>query len=458
MGANEKDFRITRRGPLRVDRPRAGRNPDRDADRWSDERADRARVPISGEHGMSTHRTLGSAVGLLKCAAPIVLFAASSAQAAEAAPASATKSGAATVEVLIVTANKREESLQDVAADISAVSGTTIEQNRVRTYVDLQNLVAGLVSIPAPGDIQSINMRGTFTQINDAAGVEQASSVYIDDVPTLGVTDLGQVLFDIDRVEVLKGPQGTSFGKNTVGGVISIHTKPPSFTPDVKLSATGGNFGLAEFQGLVTGPLNDKVAVKLSGFVHREDGHVHNPLTGATLGGERSFGIRGQVLANVTDKFKVLAGADYLQDDSPTRAVTFMGKDPSLTQNAVEELLRYLSIVHLTTCRVAIDDIEIGGETIKSGEGIVALISSANRDAAQFEDPDVLDFNRDARTHVAFGFGVHQCLGQTLARMELRIALSSILKRIPTLKLAQPIEDLKFKGYINGVQSMNVTW
>jgi cytochrome P450 len=133
-------------------------------------------------------------------------------------------------------------------------------------------------------------------------------------------------------------------------------------------------------------------------------------------------------------------------------------KDPSLMPNAVEELLRYLSIVHLTTCRVAIEDIEIGGETIKAGEGLVALISSANRDAAQFENPDVLDINRDARTHVAFGFGVHQCLGQTLARLELRVALNSILKRIPTLKLAQPIDDLKFKPYINGVQSMNVTW
>jgi cytochrome P450 len=124
----------------------------------------------------------------------------------------------------------------------------------------------------------------------------------------------------------------------------------------------------------------------------------------------------------------------------------------------VEELLRYLSIVHLTTCRVAIEDIEIGGETIKAGEGIVALVSSANRDASQFENPDVLDINRDTRGHVAFGFGVHQCLGQTLARLELRITLSSILRRVPTLELAQPIDDLQFKSYINGVQSMMVAW
>ena len=131
---------------------------------------------------------------------------------------------------------------------------------------------------------------------------------------------------------------------------------------------------------------------------------------------------------------------------------------PLLMQKAVEELLRYLSIVHLTTCRVAIEDIEIGGETIKAGEGIVALVSSANRDASQFEHPDVLDITRDARGHVAFGFGVHQCLGQSLARLELRITLNSILRRAPTLTLAQPIDDLKFKGYINGVQSMTVAW
>jgi len=144
-----------------------------------------------------------------------------------------------------------------------------------------------------------------------------------------------------------------------------------------------------------------------------------------------------------------------LQHDEQREHLT---RDPSLMPGAVEELLRYLSIVHLTSCRVAIEDIEIGGETIKAGEGIVALLSSANRDKSQFENPDVLDFDRGAKAHIAFGFGVHQCLGQTLARAELRITLNSILRKIPTLKLAQSVDDLKFKDYINGVQSMMVAW
>jgi cytochrome P450 len=144
-----------------------------------------------------------------------------------------------------------------------------------------------------------------------------------------------------------------------------------------------------------------------------------------------------------------------LQHDEQREQLT---RDPSLMPGAVEELLRYLSIVHLTSCRVALEDIEIGGETIKAGEGIVALLSSANRDKSQFENPDALDFDRGAKAHIAFGFGVHQCLGQTLARAELRMTLNSILRKIPTLKLAQSVGDLKFKDYINGVQSMRVSW
>jgi iron complex outermembrane recepter protein len=274
---------------------------------------------------MAIHRILGCAFGLIS-ALPIAFFAAGSARAADPSTGSETKSEDSTaLETIVVTAMKREESLQSIAASISAVSGATIERERLRTYDDLQNAVAGLVSIPSISDFGFVNMRGTYTQFNDAPGQEQPTSVYIDDVATLGITDLGQKLYDIDRVEVLRGPQGTAFGKNTVGGVISIHTKGPSFTPDVQLSATGGNFGLAEFQGLVTGPLSDRVAAKVSGYFQRRDGTFHDPVMGGTLGAQRVFGIRGQVLANVTDKFTVRAGADYLQDDSDSAPATFLG-------------------------------------------------------------------------------------------------------------------------------------
>jgi iron complex outermembrane recepter protein len=274
---------------------------------------------------MATHRILGRAFGLTS-ALPIVFFAASSARAADSSTGSATKSEDWTgLETIVITATKREETLQSIAASISAVSGATIERERLQTYADLQHAVAGLVSVPALSDFGFLNMRGTFTQINDAPGQEQPSSVYIDDVATLGLTDLGQKLYDIDRVEVLRGPQGTAFGKNSIGGVISIHTQAPSFTPDVQMSATGGNFGLGEFQGLVTGPLTDKVAAKLSGYFQRQDGTFDDPTLGRKLGAQRVFGVRGQVLANVTDKFTVRAGIDYLHDDSDVAPITFLG-------------------------------------------------------------------------------------------------------------------------------------
>jgi iron complex outermembrane receptor protein len=272
---------------------------------------------------MAIHRILGRAFGLIS-ALPIVFFAASSARAADPSLGSESENSTA-LEMIVVTAMKREESLQSVAASISAVSGATIERQRLQTYDDLQNAVAGLVSIPSLSDFGFVNMRGTFTQINDAPGQEQPTTVYVDDVATLGITDLGQKLYDIDRVEVLRGPQGTAFGKNTVGGVISIHTKGPSFTPDVQLSGTGGKFGLAEFQGLVTGPLSDLVAAKVSGYFKRQDGTFDDPTLGRTLGAARIFGLRGQVLANVTDKFTVRAGADFLHDDSDAAPITFLG-------------------------------------------------------------------------------------------------------------------------------------
>src|SRR6185312_4655338 len=103
---------------------------------------------------------------------------------------------------------------------------------------------------------------------------------------------------------------------------------------------------------------------------------------------------------------------------------------------AVEELLRYLSIVHTGRRRAVLEDIEIGGQTIRAGEGVILPNDLGNRDPAAFPDPDRLDLGRNARRHTAFGFGVHQCLGQPLARMELQVVYGTLYRRIPTLRLA----------------------
>jgi len=134
--------------------------------------------------------------------------------------------------------------------------------------------------------------------------------------------------------------------------------------------------------------------------------------------------------------------------------------DPKLVASAVEELLRYLNIVHNGRMRVALEDIEIGGRTIRAGEGLVMPNEIANRDPDAFPDPDQLDIRRDARRHMAFGFGVHQCLGQPLARMELQVVYSTLYRRIPTLKLAIEPDQVPFKydGLVYGVYELPVTW
>jgi cytochrome P450 len=134
--------------------------------------------------------------------------------------------------------------------------------------------------------------------------------------------------------------------------------------------------------------------------------------------------------------------------------------DPKRIALAVEELLRYLNITHNGRRRVALEDIEIGGRTIRAGEGLILPNDIGNRDPDVFADPDRLDLARDARRHVAFGFGVHQCLGQPLARMELQVVYGTLYKRIPGLRLATTIDRIPFKhdGAVYGVYELPVTW
>ncbi|MEU5807964.1 cytochrome P450 [Streptomyces sp. NPDC059650] len=133
--------------------------------------------------------------------------------------------------------------------------------------------------------------------------------------------------------------------------------------------------------------------------------------------------------------------------------------DPSLLSAAVEELMRFLSIAD-GMLRVATQDIEIGGVTVRADDGVVFSTSVINRDEAAFAEPDVLDWHRPSRHHVAFGFGVHQCLGQNLARAEMEIALGTLFARLPGLRLAAEPDRIPFKpgDTIQGMVELPVTW
>ncbi|MFF2109217.1 cytochrome P450 [Rhodococcus koreensis] len=131
--------------------------------------------------------------------------------------------------------------------------------------------------------------------------------------------------------------------------------------------------------------------------------------------------------------------------------------DPELMPDAVEELTRYLAVADIFY-RYATEDIELGGETIGKGSTVVVSLLAANRDPLRFDNPDALDIHRKARGHLSFGHGVHLCLGQQLARLEMRAGFEGLLRRFPALELAVPAGEVKLKSDMNiyGVHELPV--
>jgi cytochrome P450 len=135
-------------------------------------------------------------------------------------------------------------------------------------------------------------------------------------------------------------------------------------------------------------------------------------------------------------------------------------EDPDAAVPAVEELLRYLSIVHSTIPRITTTEVEVAGVRIPAGELVFLSLPSGNRDPGFIDAPEILDVRRGAPGHLAFGHGVHHCLGAPLARMEMRIAFPALLRRFPNLALAKPLSEVQFRRFhfIYGLQALEVTW
>jgi cytochrome P450 len=133
-----------------------------------------------------------------------------------------------------------------------------------------------------------------------------------------------------------------------------------------------------------------------------------------------------------------------------------MRQDPALVPGAVEELLRYDSPVQ-RTARITNTDVEIGGRRLPAGSMVVTAIGAANRDPAQFADPDRLDVTRRDVRHISFGYGIHFCLGAPLARVEGQIALGTLVRRAPQLALAEPTPEWRESSVLRGLKRLRVT-
>lgn len=169
------------------------------------------------------------------------------------------------------------------------------------------------------------------------------------------------------------------------------------------------------------------------------------------------------VAGHETTANMIALGALQLSQDEKAREA--IRRDPDKTAPAVEEMLRYFTIAEHVLARVATEDVELGGKVIRAGDGVLTLSHVANRDPRVFEDPDTFDIergarNHGARNHLTFGHGPHQCLGQSLARLELQVVFDTLLRPIPDLRPAVPVEELSFKAdtLAYGIHELPVTW
>ncbi|WP_347702008.1 cytochrome P450 [Nonomuraea sp. B12E4] len=188
------------------------------------------------------------------------------------------------------------------------------------------------------------------------------------------------------------------------------------------------------------------------GMLVREHGH--------DLSTDELIGIAGLLLLAGHETTSNMLGLGTLALLVHPDQLAMIREDPAQVEPAVEELLRWLSIVQLPPPRTTTTEVEIAGHTIPAGSLVICSFPAANRDPAFIDDPETLDITRGAAGHVAFGHGVHHCLGAPLARMEMRIALPALLRRFPGLALADPYEQVDFRVFslVYGVHALRVTW
>jgi iron complex outermembrane recepter protein len=220
---------------------------------------------------------------------------------------------AAEVETVFVTARRRVESAQSVPISIDVLGQAQIEKSGQYTLQQLQVSVPTLFISSINARNTSINIRGLGSNVsvtND--GLENGVGFYVDQV-YFGRVGLSQFdLIDLEQVEVLHGPQGTLFGKNTTAGAINITTRKPSFTPEAQFNASGGDFGFYQLQASVAGPLlGDKLAGRISVGRTRRGGFIDDVTTGQELSDYDNFTARGQLLADVSDGLEFRLIADY---------------------------------------------------------------------------------------------------------------------------------------------------
>lgn len=213
---------------------------------------------------------------------------------------------------IVVTARRREEALQDVPVAVSVLDAATIAQTGSYNLGRLQQLQPTLQFYSTNPRNSSVNIRGIGAPLgltND--GIEQGVGIYVDQVYYNRVAAATLDFVDIAQIEVLRGPQGTLYGKNTTAGAINITTKPPSFTPEGTVEVSAGNLGFKQAKAGISGPITDRLAVRIGTTLTSRDGTIHNVATNDHVNAQDNFGLRGSILWKATDTLNLTLSGDY---------------------------------------------------------------------------------------------------------------------------------------------------
>ena len=256
--------------------------------------------------------------------------------AAAAALALATLSGnsaeARELEEVVVTAERRAENLREVPSAITAIGESTIEQANIHDLTDIATRIPGLTYSPFSPGQNIVALRGASSN-DDGAGTDNSVAVFVDDVYLGRVSNINPEMFDIERIEVLRGPQGTLYGKNTVGGAINVvSTKPNIEALDGKVRVNVGNYERRDVSGLISGPLGEHWAAKASFSLRKREGWVENVYLDKKQKDDDVVALRGQLLYS-TNSFEALFSADFnrldVEDMARTPIATGQPGDPA---------------------------------------------------------------------------------------------------------------------------------
>ena len=299
---------------------------------------------------------------------------------------------------IVITATRRSEALSDVPLAVSAVTAETLKNSGA---TDIRGLVQvspslSVTSTSSEAGASSARIRGVGT-VGDNAGLESSVAVFIDGVyrsrTGTGLTELGP----IDRIEVLRGPQGTLFGRNASAGLIHVITAKPKFTREVYGEATIGNYNLRRIEGGVNAPLSDSIAVRLDGVFQKRDGFLKDVISGDRVNDRNRWLLRGQLLYQPSDNLSVRIIGDYAKRNEECCASVYLPAEDKIRTGFNTYLPANSSIMRILTGRGSSDN------------GLGAIINDDPYDRETSVTPgrsynaDVVDYGVSAEINYDFG-------------------------------------------------------